>query len=318
MIYDCVQNIINYPKYIGLVAIISFVVSYVMLNVKFPFLPKDKGREYAVNGEASKGKIRGVGLIMVFCLLLCSSVFVNLNIELVIYGFLVLLEMLSGFFDDASAIPWSDYKKGLIDFIVAAGISVTFVYNNSTDIVLLGKIYAINPTIYCCLAIILVWISINVTNCSDGVDGLCASLSIVILLTTVSIYRVDFNQESLITCTIVVSILFSYLVFNSSPSLILMGDAGSRFIGLLIALFFMKSHHPLSYMILAIVLIIDGIVGLVKVFFKRFLKISVLKSIRTPIHDEFRTNHGWSDTQVVNRFTIMQLFIAVIAYLLNI
>ena len=33
----------------------------------------------------------------------------------------------------------------------------------------------IPKAVYIILGIVLIWISINVTNCSDGVDGLCAS-----------------------------------------------------------------------------------------------------------------------------------------------
>ena len=50
-----------------------------------------------------------------------------------------------------------------------------------------------------------------------------------------------------------------------------MGDAGSRAIGIFIAFAFLKLHSPLLYIPLAIVLIIDGGLGLIKVSFMRFL-----------------------------------------------
>lgn len=56
-----------------------------------------------------------------------------------------------------------------------------------------------------------------------------------------------------------------------------MGDAGSRALGFFIAVLAMKSGHPLIYILLALVLIIDGGLGLVKIFLLRFLKIHVLK-----------------------------------------
>ena len=95
-----------------------------------------------------------------------------------------------------------------------------------------------------------------------------------------------------------------------------MGDAGSSPLGLLIVIMVLKSGHPFSYILLSAVLLVDGIAGLIKIFLKRFFKISVLKNVRTPIHDEMRKNHGWSDTQVVVRFSITQLVISSLVFII--
>ena len=50
-------------------------------------------------------------------------------------------------------------------------------------------------------------------------------------------------------------------------------------------------------------------------FFLRFFKIHFFKRIRTPLHDEVRKNRGWSDTQVVIRFAIIQVICSVIWYI---
>ena len=63
-------------------------------------------------------------------------------------------------------------------------------------------------------------------------------------------------------------------------------------------------------------MIVDGGIGLVKIALKRFLKISILKKTRTPLHDQVRKNLGWSDTQVVVRFLILQTVLAAVAYCL--
>ena len=52
----------------------------------------------------------------------------------------------------------------------------------------------------------------------------------------------------------------------------------------------------------------------VKIALKRFLKISILKKTRTPLHDHVRKNLGWSDTQVVVRFLILQTVLAAVSY----
>ena len=71
--------------------------------------------------------------------------------------------------------------------------------------------------------------------------------------------------------------ILGYLWFNASPSKLLMGDAGSRAIGLFIAFTFLKLHHPLLYIPMAIMLILDGGLGLIKVSFMRFLHINLFK-----------------------------------------
>jgi phospho-N-acetylmuramoyl-pentapeptide-transferase len=112
---------------------------------------------------------------------------------------------------------------------------------------------------------------------------------------------------------IFVAVLLSYLYFNSKPSSMLMGDAGSRALGFYLAVVAMKSGHPFAYILLALVIIVDGGIGLVKIFLKRFLKISILKNTLTPLHDHVRKNKGWSDTQVGYRFCIYQIILIVAA-----
>ena len=94
----------------------------------------------------------------------------------------------------------------------------------------------------------------------------------------------------------------------------LMGDAGSRTLGFFLAVISMKSGHPFAFIPLVLVMILDGGLGLVKVFLLRFLKISILRDTRTPLHDEMRKNRGWSDTQVVFRFCIMQVIISALSF----
>ncbi|MDR1784869.1 MAG: phospho-N-acetylmuramoyl-pentapeptide-transferase, partial [Spirochaetaceae bacterium] len=56
---------------------------------------------------------------------------------------------------------------------------------------------------------------------------------------------------------------------------------------------------------------INGGLGLIKVFLLRFFKIRFFSSIRFPLHDQVRHNHGWSPTQVLIRFVILQILISI-------
>ena len=59
-------------------------------------------------------------------------------------------------------------------------------------------------------------------------------------------------------------------------------------------------------MLAALVFIVDGSLGILKISFKRFLHISILKHTLTPLHDHVRKRMGWSDEQVVARWLILQ------------
>ena len=232
--------------------------------------------------------------------------------EYVIYAILLFAMMMSGYLDDASDKPWNEYKKGLIDLVISVAAVATFVNFNSTTI-MIGQVEAAIPSaLYLVLGVILIWVSVNVTNCTDGVDGLCASTGSVTVLAFALLFSEALGKYAM-AGFLFVSVLFAYLYFNSSPSSMLMGDAGSRALGFFIAVLTMKSGHPFIFVLLAAVMIADGGIGLVKIFLKRFFKISILKNTRTPLHDHVRKNKGWSDAQVVARYVIIQVLFVIAA-----
>ena len=105
--------------------------------------------------------------------------------------------------------------------------------------------------------------------------------------------------------------ILGYLWYNATPSRMLMGDAGSRAMGIFIAISILKTENPIMYIPAAFVLIMDGGLGLVKVALLRFLKIRIFANTRLPLHDHVRKNLGWSNTQTVFRFSIIQIIISI-------
>ena len=313
--YHLLNQYLDTKQIVMLGIIITFLITFFALKHPFSFLPSDQGRDFALNRALSKGKTRGVGLTFVICFIIGTVLFMPLDKEYIVYAILLFCIMLSGYLDDAAETPWNEYKKGLIDLIISAVAVLTFLNFNSTTISLGFTELEIPKAVFAILGIILFWVSINVTNCTDGVDGLCASLCVIVMLSFGLIFKETLGTY-VIANFLFAAVLLAYLYFNSSPSSMLMGDAGSRALGFYIAVIAIKSHHPVIYLLLAGVLIIDGGLGLVKLFLKRFLKISILKNTRTPIHDHVRKKCGWSDTQVVVRFLIIQVILAVAAYML--
>ena len=124
----------------GMIPIVAFIgIMFAFVATCFcigkfgQFLPKDAGRDYAVDGKLSAGKPRGAGFIFIIVFLVSALLFVELNTEIVIYLILLFAAMMTGFLDDAAKAPWGEYKKGLLDLFIAIVAAVTYLkYNPNT------------------------------------------------------------------------------------------------------------------------------------------------------------------------------------------
>ena len=311
MFYNLLTKTNNTTLVLFVPMLCSFLIAFFSLKFFKRILPKDQGRAFAVNGALSEGKPRGAGIIFVTSFTLCTALFYPLDIENIIYLVLVYAAMLSGYFDDASETPWGNLKKGLIDLVISLGIAFTYYFYNGSQVKLYitDSTFTIPAPLFIILAGVLVWTAINVTNCTDGVEGLCGSLVMTVLLPLAFMVTKSGAADMLLPMIMFVT-LAAYLWFNCSPSQMLMGDAGSRALGVFLAVMFLKTAAPFAFIPMAIVIILDGGLGLLKLSFRRFLKIkNFMEGIRTPLHDHARKNKGWSDTQVVIRFTILQIIV---------
>lgn len=312
MIY-LIQNSLD-NRIIALCGILfTYITTYLLLKFGTGLLPKDGGRDYAHDGKLSAGKPRGAGFLFIIVFSCSSLLFLPVGRENIVYLILVLAAMITGFLDDCSKTPWGELRKGILDLVIALTVSITYVNFNSSvlNIPFVNTAITLSPIVFVILGTILVWVSINVTNCSDGVDGLSGTLSVITLLTIYAIGNIlGSNKNDGTMILIMVSCIMSYLWFNATPSSMIMGDAGSRALGLFISIAVLKTGSPLLYIPAALMLIVDGGLGIIKVFLLRFLKIRILSKTRTPIHDHVRKNLTWSNTQVVFKFSIIQLLIS--------
>ncbi|MCI8692131.1 MAG: phospho-N-acetylmuramoyl-pentapeptide-transferase [Lachnospiraceae bacterium] len=278
------------------------------------YLPKDAGREYAHDGKLSAGKPRGAGIIFVLAFAAAAFLFAPMKPEIIIYLLLVVVCMITGFLDDASKMPWGEYRKGFLDLCVAALTAMTFLrYNSNTIRLALFHVQITIPKlVFALLIVVLVWVSVNVTNCSDGVDGLSGTLTIISIMTIYLVDRILGTGEDFSFLILLFAVcILGYLWYNATPSRLMMGDAGSRAMGLFISIAILKTGSPVLYIPIAMVLILDGGLGLIKVSLIRFCKIHILNHVRTPLHDHVRKVWGWSNTQTVYRFAIIQIILAV-------
>lgn len=309
---------------LAMIVILPVVICSVLLALFKDKLPRDQGREFAFNGKLSAGKVRGAGIVFVCAFIIVSLLTVctpagidaiKQNLEYYFYLILIFLGMLSGYLDDKSKIPWGEYKKGAIDLVISALTAANFVYFNPDmlSVSFFGMSLNIPPIIFGVIAAVLVWMLINATNCSDGIDGFCGSLTIVSLISILGAMKILAVEDTRMMYLIIVMIftLLPYLWRNAEPSTMMMGDAGSRALGLFLCICILKTGNILLVIPLCFMLCLDGLLGIVKVSLIRFLKMkNAFKNIRTPLHDHFRKNKGWSNTQVIFRFCMIQAVIS--------
>lgn len=319
MIYKLGTIVPNEKLVYVLLILFSFISVFALLEIFRNKLPADQGRDFAFNGKLSRGKARGAGIIFIICFIVTSLLLISVAPEYLAYYALIFAGMMSGYLDDRAEKPWGEYKKGIIDLVISFLLALTFANFNPTllKIDLFFADFNVNKWIFVAIGTIFFWLMINATNCTDGIDGFCGSLSINSLLAIIAIGLVS-GMDAVHTKSIVAMIfaIVAYLWFNAEPSTILMGDAGSRAIGLFIGLSVLKTGNMILAIPVCFLILLDGLIGIFKIILIRFLKINALKNIRTPLHDHFRKNKGWSNTQVIFRFNMIQAILSVVTIVL--
>ena len=328
----------SYTVLIALALYSGFFLTYALLPKFYNKLPHDRGREFTLTAtaEAAKGKPTGSGVVFITIYALLCILFVPMSV--LQWGILVLvyLTMLTGFLDDRSITSWGEYLKGFLDLVIAvltALLIYFYVSRHNADghvhfwFPFISKPVNVHPVVFVLVSIVLIWASINTTNCTDGVDGLSSSLVLIALLTLGSIFYfilghvdianyllvphlADGAKWALMTFTLS-GVLMGYLWHNAYPSSVLMGDAGSRALGYFIGAMVLISGNPLFIFATSTIIFLNGGMGLLKVALLRYFKIKIFENVRFPLHDHMRKNRGWSATQVLLKFMILQLLITV-------
>ncbi|MFN2109438.1 MAG: phospho-N-acetylmuramoyl-pentapeptide-transferase [Anaerolineae bacterium] len=323
-VYGPFRLLTSYLFLTGIGAAMAAALTWYLLPKLWHYLPTDGGRIHAVGAEESKGKPVSAGLIFVSVFVIVSLLVLPHEWRFVGVLACVLLSMAEGYLDDRTPGGWGEYRLGLVDL----GISLlgALILCQGEPVVMWLPLFkntiTITPWLFVPLATALLWFTINATNCTDGVDGLSGSLSTLAFLYLGGIlYGIVGHQEISahllvphypdgavwgIIAFVMVGTLCGYLWYNANPSMVLMGDAGSRPIGLLLGMLVLACGNPFLIFVVASVVLVNGGTGLVKVALLRFFKVGIFKNVRYPLHDHVRQVEGWSNTQVLVRFMLLQ------------
>lgn len=298
--------------------VLGFILSAVLIARLRDKLPQDHGRAFAVNGQVSRGKARGSGVVFIPVFAAVTLLVTPFSWERCAYLFLTLAAMLTGYLDDRAELPWGELKKGLLDLVICVLALFTFMGTHSEfGFSLFGWRVALPWWLFAPIALFVLWAFINCCNCADGVDGHFGSLAVVALGGLgYALWAYCGGGEWGLCALVLIGCILAYLLFNASPSLIMMGDAGSRAIGLFMGILVLQTGNFLLCLPFAVVILLDGGLGLLKLAVMRAFKSKTfLAKLRTPLHDEARKNRHWSDTQTVFRFVIVQAVCCMIGIL---
>ena len=247
---------------------------------------------------------------------------IEISYNLIILIFVFLAYACLGFIDDYLKIKYHNNKglsvvaKLLIQMIIALVFFYIFMSNGGkSDLVIssLGITIPLGWTFGLFILFLLVGSS-NAVNITDGLDGLAGGLSAIAFfafgLISWNAGWMEGYQEVAIFCFILAGALMGFLVFNSHPAKVFMGDLGSLSLGAALATIAIITRHELSLALIGGVFVIETLSSLIQIIAIRKFNKKVFK--RAPLHHHFEVL-GMNEQDIVRYFWVAGLILAMAA-----
>jgi len=165
---------------------------------------------------------------------------------------------------------------------------------------------------YYVFSLILITGIVNSVNLTDGIDGLCSSVTFVVgSFFAVAAFALSSIELSLLSGSVIGATL-GFLVYNFYPAKIFMGDTGSLFLGGMVVAMAYMLKNPLILVFVGIIYIMESVSDIIQVLYfkmthgKRFFKMA-------PIHHHFE-KCGWSEIKIDVVFSVVTVLFCIIAY----
>ncbi len=226
-----------------------------------------------------------------------------------------------GFLDDFTKMKYkrnlglTSLQKALLQMAVS-GIFLFVLYKSgmSTELYIpfVDVSLRLHPALYIFFAMFVMVGCDNAVNLTDGVDGLCGSVTIPVMVfftaAAVALGRMDL---ALLPATLVGG-LVAYLFYNWHPAKVFMGDTGSLFLGGVICGLAFALEMPLILIFVGIIYIVETLSVILQVSYfklthgKRLFRMS-------PIHHHFEMC-GWKEEKIVLTFTAITAVMCLLAW----
>lgn len=306
-----------------LLIVISILLSIGLGLVILPILKRKKiGQNIREVGPKSHLKKAGTptmgGIIFIIAALILSLIFLPLD-RLEVW--IVILSTIGfgaiGFIDDFRKLilkqseGLSPRGKIILQFGLALIISV-LAYINDKDSITSFVIPFTDTSIRLGILGIPIMIFIivgttNATNLTDGLDGLLATVSLPVFITLAIIGKGTNNE---VFSYIMLGSLLGFLIFNSNPAAVFMGDTGSMAIGGAIVAMAINLRIPLYLIIFGGIYVLETLSVIIQVTsYRHRNKKRVF--LMTPIHHHFELK-GYKEQKIVVAFAVVSVIFCMI------
>lgn len=318
----------------NLICIAGLLLSCALLMSIMPFFIRTLKRkninqvtsEYALNEFKNKDKTPIMGGLLFVVLPVIAYVIINFKslgdkkVLFIILSFV--LFCLVGFMDDMLVIIRGK-NDGLspISRLVMELVICIVLYFCFKDIILCQITIPfttitvkVTPFIFVLFMCLLYMAEANAVNFTDGMDGLCAGVSLIGLIPfiIILIIRNEYNIALLLFC--IVGGLLGYLYFNHHPAKIFMGDSGSLALGGLFASIAILEDLSIALFIIGGVFVAEMFCVVVQQLSVRLFHKRVFSY--TPIHYAFVIK-GYKENKIVYGFYIVQAILSILGLIIG-
>ena len=314
-----------------LAIIIAFAVSAILCPIVIPFLHKLKfGQQVREDGPQAHLKKQGTptmgGLVFLTAVVITSLLYIRDYPRIIPVLFMTVGFGVIGFLDDYIKIVMKRSEglnpvQKLIGQFIITGIFVYYLVcsdevGTSMLVPFTGGfehgIYLDVGFLFIPFVFFVVLGTDNGVNFTDGLDGLCTSVTILVA-TFLTIISIGENSGISPITGAVVGSLLGFLLFNVYPAKVFMGDTGSLALGGFVASSAFMMQIPLFIPIIGLIYLVEVLSVIMQVsYFKATHGKRIFRM--APIHHHFELG-GWSETRVVAVFSIVTALLCLVAYL---
>ncbi len=259
-------------------------------------------------------------IISLILLYINNSIELSYNLFTLIFAFIAYAIL--GGVDDFIKVKYKD-NAGLsmvTKFLIQVIIALIFFYlfmrgggSSTIEFTALNLVIPLGWTFGLFILFLLVGTS-NAVNITDGLDGLCAGLSAIAFLAYGIISWncgwLEGYQEIAIFCFLIVGALLGFLVYNSHPAKVFMGDLGSLSLGGALATIAILTRHELSLAIIGGVFVIETLSSFIQIISIRYFHKKVF--LKAPLHHHFE-ELKWNESDIIKLFYVIGLILAMAA-----
>lgn len=170
----------------------------------------------------------------------------------------------------------------------------------------------IHPLVYIFFAMFVLVGGVNAVNLTDGIDGLCGSVTIPVMIffTAAAVSR-EMYDLALLPAALTGG-LVAYLFYNWHPAKVFMGDTGSLFLGGIVCAIAFAMDMPLILLLVGLIYIVETLSVILQV---TYFKLTHGKRIfkMAPIHHHFEMC-GWKEVKIVLVFTAISCVMCLLAW----